>query len=105
MPDVRDVVVVRQAIRGAHDVYQPLDLDKQLQGAGMDVSSSGHGEVRNAAHACRRRHAQLSMCTRAVCLHATGSQALAGTVRLCRQRHLRHCTVCCLACMLLGLPP
>jgi hypothetical protein len=39
MPDVCDVVVVRQAIRGAQDIYQPLDLSSQLEGAGMDVST------------------------------------------------------------------
>ena len=38
MPDVRDVLVVRQAIRNNYDLYQPLDLGKQIKGANMDVS-------------------------------------------------------------------
>ena len=38
MPDVRDVLVVRQAIRNNYNLYQPLDLGKQIKGANMDVS-------------------------------------------------------------------
>ena len=43
MPDVRDVLVVRQAIRDSYDLYQPLDLGGEMRGAGVDVSGGGGG--------------------------------------------------------------
>jgi hypothetical protein len=87
MPDVKNVMVVRQAIREDYDLYQPLGLRKQIQGANMDVSVLLPSRVARGAGA----HAETPAAVRLVCAAASCMSQMCGAGASKSAVVLLHC--------------
>lgn len=55
-PSVQDILFVQSCVLESLDLYAPVDLGRQLQGAGMDVSGR-EGAWVGSVHVCSGRRA------------------------------------------------